>query len=77
MALMADLRTLCVFGPILGLLLLGFLVSLKSGVASVGTSQGLRLCLNNLSQVLIRIVGYVAGLAVVQQLVGLPISLGW
>jgi len=77
MELFDLLKTIVVIGPILGLLLIGFLVSLQSGVAGLTTPQGFRLFLNNLSRVLIRVFGYLAGLLAVQQFVGFPTGLAW
>jgi hypothetical protein len=71
------LKTISVFGPILGLLVVGFLVSSQSGVACLTTPQGFRLFLGNLSRVLIRVFGYLAGLLAVQQFVGFPTGLTW
>jgi hypothetical protein len=75
--IMDSLKTILVYGPILGLLAVGFLVSLRSGVVSLSTPQGFRLLLSNLSLVLLRLIGFLAGLFAVQQMIGYPIRLGW
>jgi len=72
-----HLRLILVLGPILGLLLLGFVVSVQSEEVILSSPQGVRHFLGNLSRVLIRVFGYVAGLLAVQHLIGFPIGLAW
>ena len=64
-------------GSILGLLVVGFVVSLASGVVSLSSRQGVQLFFVNLSQVMIRVLAYLAGFAAVQKLVGFPIAHLW
>ncbi len=73
----AYLQALAIFGPIFGLILLGLLVSLRSGGVSLSSPQGLSRLASNLSRLLLRLVGYVAGLLAVQQFIGFPLELGW
>jgi hypothetical protein len=77
MQLFNQVQFVLVIGPILGLLVIGFIVSLRSGDVSLSSPQGVRNFLGNLSRVVIRVCGYLAGLVAVQQLVGFPIGLGW
>lgn len=77
MQLFHQLQLVFVLGPILGLLLVGFFVSLQSEAVSLTSVQGVKLFLGHLSRVLIRVFGYIAGLLAVQQLVGFPIGLAW
>jgi hypothetical protein len=77
MQLFHRLQMVFVLGPILGLLLIGFLVSLQSESVSLTSPQGIKRFLGHLSRVLIRVFGYVAGLLAVQQLVGFPMGLAW
>jgi hypothetical protein len=77
MRLFDFLEAFLVIGPILGLLLVGFLVSLQSGVAGSSSPHGVGLFLGSLSRVLIRVVGYVAGLLAVQYIVGFPLGLAF
>jgi hypothetical protein len=72
-----DLQVILVIGPILGLLLVGSLVSLRSGDVGSSSHRGVRLLLDNLSRVLIRVAGYVACLLAVQYIVGFPLGLVW
>ena len=69
------IQALLVFVPIGGLFLAGLVIVLRSGEASLGTSQGVQVALGNLSSLLLRVAGYLAGLLAVQYLVGFPI--GW
>jgi hypothetical protein len=75
--LFQHLQIVFVLGPILGLLLCGFLLSMRSESVSLSSPQGIKLFLGHLSRVLIRIFGYIAGLVAVQQLVGFPMGLAW
>jgi hypothetical protein len=66
------LKAVFVFGPILGLLVLGLVITLKSGVVSLSTHQGVERFMGNLSQLLIGIVGYLVGLLALQRFIGAP-----
>jgi hypothetical protein len=77
MQLFHRLQLVFVVGPILGLLLVGFLVSLRSESVSLTSPNGIKRFLGHLSRVLIRVFGYIAGLVAVQQLVGFPMGLAW
>jgi hypothetical protein len=63
--------------PILVLLLVGGLIVLQSGVRREASDQGFRQVAANLSQMLLRVMGYVALLLALQSLIGLRPSLGW
>ena len=71
------IKALFVLGPIVGLLLIGLVIALRSGVVSAGTGKGLRLFASNFYWTLLRVMGYLAGLAVVQRVAGLKIDVGW
>jgi hypothetical protein len=62
---------------VLGLLLVGFLISLRSGVVGQGTSRGLRMTAENFWALLLRVIGYVVGLVAVQRAIGSPSVLDW
>ena len=64
-------------GSILSLFLVGLMVALQSGNADISQRERTRRLLGNLSSVLIRVFGYLAGLWVVQQIMGVPMRLGW
>lgn len=77
MAFGMEWKTVAVLGPILGLLILGLFIALKSGVASLSTDQGKERLIGNLSQLLLRITGYVIAFMAVQRLVGAPFMTSW
>ena len=63
--------------PILFLLAVGAIIALRSGVGELQTSRDYLQIAGNLSQMILRVVGYVAILLAVQYLIGLRPSLGW
>ena len=63
--------------PILFLLAVGAIIALRSGVGELETGRDYRQIAGNLSQMILRVVGYVAILLAVQYLIGLRPSLGW
>lgn len=65
------------FMPIALLLTVGSAIALRSGVGELSTGRDYLRMAGNLSQMLLRIVGYVAILIAVQYFVGLRPSLGW
>ena len=75
MSTLELLRAVFIVGPIVGLFVLGFWLTLHSGVMSLGTGQGLRQFIGNLSQTIVLLAGYVVGMAVIQQVVGFHFGL--
>ncbi len=63
--------------PILLLLMAGAMIALKSGVRRSGSSQNFRQVIGNLSQITLRVLGYVAVLMALQYWIGLRPQLGW
>ncbi len=63
--------------PILFLLAVGALIALRSGVGEPQTGRDYLKIAGNLSQMILRVLGYVAILLAVQYLIGLRPSLGW
>jgi hypothetical protein len=63
--------------PVLFLLLAGALIALRSGVEKPVSGRNIRQFFGNLSQMLLRLVGYVALLLALQYWIGLRPSLGW
>jgi hypothetical protein len=63
-------KIVMVFGPIIGLLVLGSWVSIRSGVVEVASWQGVVRMARNFSQAVALIALCLVVLAVVQQLVG-------
>ncbi len=66
-----------ILGPIFLLLVVGAIIALRSGVGQVETGRDYLRIVGNLSQMLLRVAGYVVILLVVQYLIGLRPSLGW
>lgn len=66
-----------IFVPILFLLAVGAIIALRSGVGELETGRDYLQVVGNLSQMILRVVGYVAILLAVQYLIGLRPSLGW
>jgi hypothetical protein len=65
------------FVPILLLLLVGGWIVLKSGVKRPDSSHDLPQVARNLTQMLLRLLGYVGTLLALQHLVGWRIASGW
>jgi hypothetical protein len=63
--------------PILFLLGVGAIIALRSGVGELETGRDYLQIAGNLSQMILRVLGYVAILLAVQYLIGLRPSLGW
>jgi hypothetical protein len=63
--------------PILFLLAVGGMIALKSGVQRSGESRNLRQVAGNLSQITLRVLGYLAVLLALQYWIGLRPQLGW
>jgi len=63
--------------PILFLLAVGAIIALRSGVGELETGRDYMQIAGNLSQMILRVLGYVAILLAVQYLIGLRPSLGW
>lgn len=63
--------------PILFLLAVGAIIALRSGVGELQTGRDYLQIAGNLSQMILRVLGYVAILLAVQYLIGLRPSLGW
>ena len=63
--------------PIFLLLAVGAFIALRSGVGELHTGRDYLQIAGNLSQMILRVVGYVAILLAVQYMIGLRPSLGW
>jgi hypothetical protein len=62
--------------PITLLLVVGVAIAIRSGVQRLATRQDFRQILGNLSQIVLRVLGYVAALLLVNQFIGMR-GLGW
>lgn len=63
--------------PVLGLLLLGTAVSLRSGVAKLATGTGVRQLLGNLTSTLFVIVATFLAFLIVQRMAGFHLGAAW
>jgi hypothetical protein len=63
--------------PLLLLFLVGGLIALWSGVRRPATGNELRVVAGNLSRMILRVLGYVAVLLVLQYWIGLRPVFGW
>ena len=66
-----------ILGSILLLLVVGAVIALRSGVGQLESGRDYIQIAGNLSQMILRVAGYVVLLLVVQYLIGLRPSLGW
>jgi hypothetical protein len=62
--------------PITLLLVVGVAIAIRSGVQRLATRQDFRQVLGNLSQLVLRVLGYVAVFLLVNQFIGMR-GLGW
>lgn len=77
MTVSEQIRIVCVLGPIAALLLLGLSITLRSGVANLGTCQGARQLAQNFSRTIAMLTACVVALLIVQQFIGYRMSLNW
>jgi hypothetical protein len=68
------MRAFLTVGPVLTLIVMGMVIVLRSGGERGG---GLRAVANNVSSMLWRVLAYLAGLAIVQRMIGSPSVLDW
>lgn len=72
-----SIKGLLILTPIIGLLLVGLIITLRSGVVDARSNEGAQRLAANFSQMLLRVVGYGIGLLAMQQFIGFRMSLGW
>jgi hypothetical protein len=63
--------------PILLLLLVGGAIAIPSGVRRLSSPQGARTLLGNVSEIVLRVLGYVAAMLVIHEWIGLRPGAGW
>ena len=68
---------IAVWASIAVLIVVGTVIALRSGVGELNTRRDYLNVISNLSQMVLRIAGYVAILIAVQHMIGLRPSLGW
>ncbi|MFO0953504.1 MAG: hypothetical protein U0835_20600 [Isosphaeraceae bacterium] len=71
------MKELLLIGMILGLLLVGSAIAVRSGASTPGEGGRIRELGSNLSGLLFRVIAYVVGLLAVQQAIGSPSVLPW
>ena len=72
---MELVRLISTLSPIVALLALGLVITLRSGVSSPASCHGRRQIAVNLSQTVLLLVACLVGLAALQQLVGFHLGL--
>ncbi len=77
MSIFSDLTEIVILAPIVGLLLVGVVIALQSGLASDGTQPAKRCLASNFSQLLLRLAGYGIALLAMQRFIGIRMDLHW
>lgn len=77
MPLQAHAEGVVLLALIVGMLVIGFGLTLRSGVVNSTSSQGLRQLAANFSQTILIVSGCLIVLALIQQLVGQRLGLLW
>ena len=77
MSVYFNLEEIVVLAPIVGLLLVGVVIALQSGIAGDGAQQARRCLVSNFSQLLLRLAGYGVALLAMQQFIGIRMDLHW
>jgi hypothetical protein len=77
MSVMDWLKVAAVLGPIALLMIVGFWLTLRSGLVGLPGGQALRRVLVNGSQATFLLMGCLAALFVVQRIVGFHLALAW
>ncbi len=70
-------REVLLLGPIVGLLLVGIAISLRSRLEDAGAEGVMRRLLGNGSHLLPRLAGYGVALLAMQRFIGIRMDLGW
>lgn len=76
MGFLDYLKDIVTVASILGLILVGLAISLKSGVVAVGADR-CRLVLGNLSHVTVGLAGFLVVLGMIQRIVGFRLGTFW
>jgi hypothetical protein len=70
-------RVLAILGPIFSMIVVGFVLILRSGLSRFGSPIGWKLMRENASQALVVLGGCVVGMAILHRMVGLPVAVSW
>jgi hypothetical protein len=76
MGILAYLKDIFTVASICGLLVVGLVIALKSGVVAVGPDRS-RLVLQNLSQLLVTLAGCLLVLGMIQEIIGVRLTTRW
>jgi len=71
------MRVVGLLGPIVLLIVVGFVLAMRSGVAQIATTGGLRRAIENASEAALLVGGCLIGLALIHTLVGQRIGMIW
>jgi hypothetical protein len=72
------MKLILTLAPIVMLLILGFLIVLRSGMENArGWDRGRKLAVSNISRLLISLFGLATSLVVLHRLIGNPILVAW
>jgi len=72
-----QIKVVCILGPIFALLALGLSLTLRNGIGGLASCQGTRQLVQNLSKTVMMLAVCLVGLMLVQQLIGVRLSLMW
>ena len=71
------LKIVAILGPIAMMIVLGLVLTLRSGVKRMASVDGLRLVFINGSQAILLLGGCILGLTVIHLCVGLSVEISW
>lgn len=70
-------KAILVFAPIVGLLALGLLIALPSGVTTLGSAQARARVAENISSLILRLAACALALSAFNRMAGSPIGISW
>ena len=70
-------RVFAILGPIVAMIVVGLVLTLRSGVARTGSPSASKFMIENASRAFVVLGGYVVGMAIVHRMVGLPVMVSW
>ncbi len=70
-------RGIAIIGPIVLMVAVGLIIVVRSGEDSLIGVSTLKRAVGNLWQAVVMLAGWVIGLAMIQELIGFKMSLGW
>ena len=71
------LRAILIIGPIVAMIGVGLLLALRSGEARIASRSAVRGAVDNLSHTMLVVGGFLVGMVVLHQMVGLRVPLAW